>query len=637
MHESAMTRSSVTNSDVADGTIEECPYFVANTATSGKFGQCLLLKRILRADDREFSAVERDACEVCCKTDFPTPQLLNNVIASLAHSRSRTIIDRDGVAGCDARHAHEIRNFAVSEIARTTLKPRRSKKVESDPSRTPETRRRLHSCDVIVCGNTQRDLTVTAIKSVLNQRNIRVTVHLIDDGSCPIDFPDQFDIGERLVVHRMRHGRSPFLALQQLLPSLRSRYVAFQDSISVSRPNRLQRMIDLLERQGGEIGTSSVATTEGEFQLPFQFDSAKSTLPWQSLVMRRTTVIDLHLTQKSSLLNSDAFVKQVIDNGRLTSVERRVTVDIICKPDDVGKSEPGIECSASRMSNEDPLRPAVDIVLPFYNTTDFVQESLHSVLEQNSVDVVVHLIDDASTVDTSGYLEKWSQDSRIRVYRNSRNVGPYVSFNNVSRFFETEFVAIQDADDISLPHRLHAATRSLQLSSADIFAGAVEMFGDDRERAVTTKTTDAQPGFRPMPQFRFSRYPTVGQAAFVINGSVVMRTRTFTGLGGFADYGEPERNRCGLDSEFYMRAFYAGCHFFVSRDVVLKYRRHAMSSTQNNDTGWGTRKRNFARTKLLERVELYKQYEFDPRDFGGLDHYADLTQPVTPSMARQSR
>jgi len=65
-----------------------------------------------------------------------------------------------------------------------------------------------------------------------------------------------------------------------------------------------------------------------------------------------------------------------------------------------------------------------------------------------------------------------------------------------------------------------------------------------------------------------------------------------------------------------------------SRDVVLKCRRHANSLTQNSETGWGTARRQFAREKLLERIELYRQYEFDPQDFGGLnlDHYPALTE-----------
>jgi len=613
--------------------VEECPYFDVDGANRTKSAHCGLLQQILETEDREFSSIGRDACEACCRTDFPSPRVYNNVIASLAHARARTIIDRNGVAGCDQQRAEEVRAFALSEIARTTLRPKR-RKVGEQLSGLQRSCTKLYSCDVVVCGMSGPDQLIVAIKSVLNQRDVRVTVHVIDDGSWSPEIQQRFDVNELLVVHRVEQQVDPFLTLARLLPDLRSQYVAFQDSLSVSRPGRLKQTIDLLEKQGSEIGISSVVGADGKMQPPVRIDIADGSLFWRTLVMRRTTLIDMQRIQNSCLSGFKAFVKRATGDNRLTSLERRVTVDVSYQIDSADVPVTAGCTTRITVPKHDLSRIAVDVVLPFHNTIDYVHESMKSVLEQNGVDVVVHLIDDASTVDISQLLEHYGRDSRVRIYRNTRNVGPYVSFNNVSRFFETEFVAIQDADDISLPNRLHVATTSLRLSNTDIFGGAIEMFGDDHERTETSVNGQFEGIVRPVKQYRFSRYPTEDRIAYVINGGAVMRVDAVTRLGGFADYGETERNRCGLDSEFYTRAFFAGCRFFVTRDVVLMCRRHAMSSTQNNETGWGTPKRIFSRSRLLERIEIYRQYDFDPRDFGGLDHYSELTQPVPRSMVR---
>jgi glycosyltransferase involved in cell wall biosynthesis len=553
------------------------------------------------------------------------------VIASLVHIGVRRIIDLQGVAGCDVEKAQGLRDFAISELIRTTLHAG-SQQNKSDT--TVDERRvgtRLFSCDVIVCCSDESDQTVAAIKSVINQLDVLAFVHLIDDGGLASKVMQLFGGRERVTLHRNQVPLGLLSTTMKLLPRLRSTYVAFQNARSISRPDRLKQTIDLLERQGGEIGAATVRTENGVVVPTLPPDLSKTSLPWQSIVMRRNTLLDLQRIHGSDFNSIDSLVSRAVSDGRKISLSRRVTVDINDRIADVEKASPAVEksCQNSPLSFAS-LRRAIDVVLPFHNTIEFVYESLQSVLAQNGVDVVVHLIDDASTVDTSPHLEHWRREPRIRVYRNSQNIGPYVSLNNVSRFFETEFAAIQDADDVSLPHRLCTAITSLEMSSSDIFGAAVEMFGDIHERVTRTDISNSDSATRPVKQFRLSRYPEIGRLwCFIINPTMVVRVSTFNRLGGFADYGELKNNRCGLDAEFCARAYLSGCKFYVSPEIVVRQRRHADSLTQNHETGWGTVARNFARQKVLERIELYRQYNFDPQDFGGRNNYLHLTERVS--------
>lgn len=597
--------------------VDECPYR-ENPSAEGDSAECRLLRHIFGFNVQAFTVVRRDACEVCCRSDFPTPQRYNSVIASLVYSGAQRLIDEGGQPACDAERAQKLRNSAVSELVRTTL----GTPCGQDPSKDGSAlRTRLHSCDVIVCCTDASDQTVTAVESAVNQEGVRCFVHVVDDGGGASEILPRFQGHDAVFVHRNSNRIGEFATLNRLLPALRARYVALQDPRSVSRPERLKWTVGLLERRGSEIAATAVETPRGKSipqELACDSDSA---LPWQSLVVRRTTLLDMQ-RMHGGVENHVALIQRAANDDRQFSLGSRVTVDVRHESNSTVTAAASTARSGFGGSRNEP-RPAVDVVLPFHNTIGFVNESLRSVLAQSGVDVVVHLIDDASTVDTSPHLGRWSRDPRVRVYRNSRNLGPYVSFNNVSRFFETDFVAVQDADDISLPHRLRVAVASLRAAGADIFGAAVEMFGDDSEHSSRTEA------MRPVAPIRYSRYPATDRVPSVINGSAVMRTTEFIRLGGFADYGSSESNLCGLDSEFYTRAKFFGCHFFISQDVVLKCRRHAQSSTQNSETGWGTARRRLAGERVLERIAVWRKYEFDPRDFGGLGRYGMLTERLT--------
>ena len=114
-------------------------------------------------------------------------------------------------------------------------------------------------------------------------------------------------------------------------------------------------------------------------------------------------------------------------------------------------------------------RVASDVVLPFWGQLDHVRHSLEGLLAQENANVVIHLVDDGSPENTDDFLRYWATHPQVRTYRNVCNLSQFTSFNNVSRYFETDLVAIQDGDNVSLPHRVHLAGNTLRLAGADIF------------------------------------------------------------------------------------------------------------------------------------------------------------------------
>ncbi|GAG16296.1 unnamed protein product, partial [marine sediment metagenome] len=72
------------------------------------------------------------------------------------------------------------------------------------------------------------------------------------------------------------------------------------------------------------------------------------------------------------------------------------------------------------------------------------------------------LLDDASTDGTKSIIEKYSRmDERIKAYYFQDNKGPYVRRNFAIERANSDFIVIQDADDIMCPTKLEVLHREI--------------------------------------------------------------------------------------------------------------------------------------------------------------------------------
>ena len=184
---------------------------------------------------------------------------------------------------------------------------------------------------------------------------------------------------------------------------------------------------------------------------------------------------------------------------------------------------------------------------------------------------------------------------------------------------------MQDADDISLSSRLHLAGQMLHYSDADIFGGTVELFGDAEVIRPTWQGIDSRERVL-RADIRRSFYPRRGaDNYFIENPTAVFRVAVFRDVGGFADFGDRLMNRASLDAEFQQRCLFHGVRFAISRDIVVRYRVHPDSATQDDQSGWGTSARNNAAKQLDARMAVFQRGGFDPRSFGSLGRYQNVT------------
>lgn len=108
----------------------------------------------------------------------------------------------------------------------------------------------------------------------------------------------------------------------------------------------------------------------------------------------------------------------------------------------------------------------VSVITAVFNGQKYVDESIKSILEQTFLDFEFIIVDDGSTDKTKEILENWAKkDSRIKIIVNSENIGLTKSLNKAINIVKGEYIARQDADDISLPQRLEKQVIFLENNS----------------------------------------------------------------------------------------------------------------------------------------------------------------------------
>ncbi|MCX6985035.1 MAG: glycosyltransferase [Lentisphaerae bacterium] len=97
--------------------------------------------------------------------------------------------------------------------------------------------------------------------------------------------------------------------------------------------------------------------------------------------------------------------------------------------------------------------PKVTVLMAVYNGERFLRDAVESILTQTFPDFEFVIVNDGSTDNSRNILLSY-QDPRIKIIENDRNIGLVKSLNRGLAVARGDYVARQDADDISLSTRL---------------------------------------------------------------------------------------------------------------------------------------------------------------------------------------
>jgi glycosyltransferase involved in cell wall biosynthesis len=126
----------------------------------------------------------------------------------------------------------------------------------------------------------------------------------------------------------------------------------------------------------------------------------------------------------------------------------------------------------------------ISIVMPVYNAGSFLRESLDSVLSQTYKDWELICVDDGSTDNSLYILQEYSLvDSRIKVFKNKKNLGVSATTNFAIKKCSGQYLARMDADDVMVSDRLEKQITFLKRNpKVIVLGGQCELINEKGEK-----------------------------------------------------------------------------------------------------------------------------------------------------------
>lgn len=218
-----------------------------------------------------------------------------------------------------------------------------------------------------------------------------------------------------------------------------------------------------------------------------------------------------------------------------------------------------------------------------FNGTPYLPQAIDSVLGQTFREFELIIVNDASTDATSKILRSY-QDSRIMMMENERNLGLATSLNHALGVARGEYIARQDADDISYPDRFASQVALLDAHPQVGVVGATVEWIDEQGNPTQIWRkcyTNAE------IQENLLRF------CCLVHGSTMYRSQAIRDMGGY-----DEKMRTGQDYDLWLRMS-EGWDIVCLPEVLYQYRKHAeMASIKQHN-----QQSENAKTSLQRAIE----------------------------------
>jgi glycosyltransferase involved in cell wall biosynthesis len=211
------------------------------------------------------------------------------------------------------------------------------------------------------------------------------------------------------------------------------------------------------------------------------------------------------------------------------------------------------------------MNPSISIVMPVWNGEKYLSATIESILAQTFKDFELIVVDDGSTDGTLKIL-KTCLDPRLRVFQLEHG-GIVKALNHGLAQARSEWIARQDADDISLPARLEIQWQSIRQNPKAVLCHTdVEYINE----------TNVLVGRARIPRTRsFTALKLCFQCP-IVHTTVMFKKEIALAVGGYL----PEE-RHAEDFSLWGRLLERG-EFIGLPEKLVQFRLHAQSVSQKN-------------------------------------------------------
>lgn len=240
---------------------------------------------------------------------------------------------------------------------------------------------------------------------------------------------------------------------------------------------------------------------------------------------------------------------------------------------------------------------------------EYLYQAIKSILEQTFSDFEFLIVDDCSSKEeTRNLLDKFAKnDKRIKLLRNTTNMGLTASLNKGIEFSKGKYIARMDSDDISERNRLETQYRFMEENERVAVSGSFAVFIDENNQIV---------GSRRMPITSEEIKKKIVFRNPIIHPSAFIRKRILKCIGQY----DP-RFRKIQDYDLWFRLIKAGHDIANIPEFLLRYRL-------TKETALKKRNASYRRAELKIRWEHVARGQFGIRGYMGL--ILPISQIIVP-------
>ena len=127
----------------------------------------------------------------------------------------------------------------------------------------------------------------------------------------------------------------------------------------------------------------------------------------------------------------------------------------------------------------------LSVLMPVFNSEQFVEEAIESILNQSFNDFEFLILDDASTDKSFKIIKDFEKKvPRIKVFQNEKNLGVVGSRNKLINLSKGKYIAWLDSDDIAFENRFEEQIKFLEQHPEIGMVGAYPVIIDENGKTT---------------------------------------------------------------------------------------------------------------------------------------------------------
>ena len=230
--------------------------------------------------------------------------------------------------------------------------------------------------------------------------------------------------------------------------------------------------------------------------------------------------------------------------------------------------------------------PLVSIMVPVYNRRQLLADCLKSALAQTCRDLEVVVVDNASSDGTWDVCREFARaDSRVRIFRNSENIGPVRNWQRCFREARGRYGKLLFSDDVLSSHYLEK-TLPLMRDPHVAFVFTMAMIGPEPCANRLAYRFDAHT--RRFPRHHYLRRALLGSRVPVSPGAALFRVSDLRGSlqltipsPTMTDF---EKHGAGIDLLLYLMTAWRYEEVGYVAEPLVFFRAHEGSITHSGDS-----------------------------------------------------